>query len=69
MNETFCKKTRLVKNSFKGMHWAALFLLSVLTHLLEIKMIRLATMITKEEIDYKAGAFADDVGVVLCGGD
>ena len=51
------------------MHWAALFLLSVLTHLLEIKMIKLAAMITKEEIDYKAGAFADDVGVVLCGGD
>ena len=34
----------------------------------DIKMIRKVTTITKDEIGYKAGAFADDVGV-LCGGD
>ena len=31
-------------------------------------MIKLVSKISKEEIGFKAGAFADDVGV-LCGGD
>ena len=35
---------------------------------LKIKMIKFTTKISKEDISFKAGAFADDIGV-LCGGD
>ena len=34
----------------------------------DIKVVRIVKNINREEIDYKAGAFAVDVGVV-CGGD
>ena len=34
----------------------------------DIKVVRIVKNITREEIDYKAGAFAVEVGVV-CGGD